>query len=129
MPLSVGLAVVVASSEAQCGQSAAYGPAGQTPIPAGLIPIYEQAGGLLSGQPEDSTELERYGDPGPGRWITVYANSQHTFVAIAGIEFDTSDAGNPATATPPGSGPRWRPDPTGNLADGLIYTVRHPPGL
>ncbi len=85
--------------------------------------------GLLSDQPEDSTQLESYGDPGPGQWITIYANSQHAFVAVAGIAFDTSNAGNPATSTPPGSGPRWRPNPTGNLADGLIYTVRHPPGL
>ncbi len=86
-------------------------------------------GGLLSEEPETSTQLESYGDPGPGQWITVYANATHTFVAIAGIEFDTSPSGNPAGWQPPGSGPRWRPDPTGNLHDGLAYVVRHPPGL
>jgi len=86
-------------------------------------------GGLLSDQPEGSTELESYGDPGPGQWITVYANPTHTFVAIAGVEFDTSASGNPPTWQPPGSGPRWRPNPTGNLHDGLVYAVRHPPGL
>ena len=29
--------------------------------------------------------LEAYGDPGPGRWITVYANSTHAFIVIAGL--------------------------------------------
>jgi 3D (Asp-Asp-Asp) domain-containing protein len=85
--------------------------------------------GLLDSNPEDSTELESFGDPGPGKWISVYANSGHVWVAIAGIAFDTSWAGNPSTWQPPGTGPRWRPDPTGNLADGLSYVVRHPPGL
>ena len=86
-------------------------------------------GGLLDANPEDSTERESYGDPGPGQWISVYANSGHTWMAIAGIAFDTSWSGNPSTWQPAGSGPRWRLDPTGNLADGLSYVVRHPPGL
>ncbi len=45
------------------------------------------------------------------------------------LESDTSRTGNPATWQPPGSGPRSRPNPTGNLQDGLIYIVRHLPGL
>jgi 3D (Asp-Asp-Asp) domain-containing protein len=85
--------------------------------------------GLLDANPEDSTQLESYGASGPGQWISVYANSGHTWMAIAGIALDTSWSGNPSTWQPPGTGPRWRPDPTGNLADGLSYVVRHPPGL
>jgi hypothetical protein len=78
---------------------------------------------------EDSGELESFGDPGPGKWITVYATSGHTWIDIAGIALDTSPSGNPSTWAPPGSGPRWRPNPTGNLADGWSYVVRHPNGL
>ena len=85
--------------------------------------------GLLDANPEDSTQLESYGDSGPGQWVSVYANSGHTWMAVAGIALDTSWSGNPSTWQPPGSGPRWRPNPTGNLADGLSYVVRHPPGL
>ena len=75
----------------------------------------------------DSTLLEGYGDPGPGRWITIYANSDHVWLAIAGLAFDTADFGGPDI--PAGTGPRWRQNPTGNLADGLSYVTSHPPGL
>jgi hypothetical protein len=46
------------------------------------------------------------GQVGAGQWITVYANSGHAFVEIAGIRLDTSAEGDrhPARA----SGPRWR---------------------
>ena len=67
-----------------------------------------------------------YGDPGPGKWITVYANTTHTWIVIGGRAFDTSHYG---PATPAGTGPRWLADATGNLGDGLSYVVRHPPGL
>ncbi len=83
--------------------------------------------GLHSVNADVSGSLESWGDPGPGRWITVYANSAHTWVVIAGLAFDTADYGGPNL--PGGSGPRWRQNPTGNLADGLSYVVRHPPGL
>ncbi|MFZ1996724.1 MAG: hypothetical protein WAU75_21600, partial [Solirubrobacteraceae bacterium] len=88
--------------------------------------VLYQAG--LHGQwPDVSGTLENYGDPGPGKWITVYANSAHTWIVIAGLAFDTADFGGPNL--PPGSGPRWRQNPTGNLTDGSAYVVRHPPGL
>jgi hypothetical protein len=83
--------------------------------------------GLHSSWPDVSGDLESWGRTGPGKWITVYANSGHTWVVVAGLAFDTADYGGPDI--PPGSGPRWRQDPTGNLADGLSYVVRHPPGL
>lgn len=28
--------------------------------------------------------------PGPGQWVTIYANSEHTFMTIAGVRFDDS---------------------------------------
>ncbi len=88
---------------------------------------YALHGGNLLSSPEDSTELESYGSPGPGKWITIYADAAHTWVVVAGIAFDTADFGGPNI--PAGTGPRWRSNPTGNLADGGDYIVRHPSGL
>ncbi len=84
-------------------------------------------GGNLITAPEDSTGLESYGSPGPGKWITIYADAGHAFMDVAGIAFDTADYGGPNI--PAGTGPRWRTNPTGNLADGGDYVVRHPSGL
>jgi hypothetical protein len=69
------------------------------------------------GRPRDSGELMSYGAPGPGRWVTIYANPGHAFMVIRGRRFDTTGRAQ--------SGSRWqRMDrSTGG------YTVRHPPGL
>jgi hypothetical protein len=74
-------------------------------------------GGGLIPRPLDSGELMHWGAPGPGRWITVYANPGHTFVEIAGLRFDTVGAEQ-------GTGPRW------HLATASTdgYVARHPPG-
>ena len=93
---------------------------------SGSVSYALHGAGLLSA-PEDSTELESYGSPGPGRWITIYADSGHTWIVVAGIAFDTADYGGPDI--PGGTGPRWRWNPTGNLQDGGSYVVRHPAGL
>ena len=105
------------SNPAACADfsSAAMSASDSEPLPGALVP-------------RSLTTLSA-ASQSPGKWISVYANSGHTWMAIAGIAFDTSWSGNPSTWQPPGSGPRWRPDPTGNLADGLSYVVRHPPGL
>jgi peptidoglycan hydrolase-like protein with peptidoglycan-binding domain len=93
---------------------------------SGSVSYALHGGGLLS-TPEDSTEFESYGEPGPGRWITIYADPSHAFLVVAGRAFDTADFGGPNL--PNGDGPRWRYDPLGNLADGGSYVVRHPAGL
>ena len=92
---------------------------------SGAVSYALHGAGLLSAPL--AVQFEGYGLPGAGRWITVYADSQHVFAAIAGLAFDTADFGGPDI--PAGSGPRWRYDPTGNLADGGDYVVRHPAGL
>jgi hypothetical protein len=103
---------------------------------AQLWPAYDCSGavsfvlfgaGLLGADALDSSELQHYGVPGPGRWISVYANPGHTWIVVAGIALDTSDYGGPSV--PAGSGPRWRTDALANLGDGESYVVRHPPGL
>ena len=78
---------------------------------------------------EVSGALESWGQPGPGKWITVYASGPHTWITVAGIAFDTSATGQTTAGIPAGSGPRWRPDPVGNLTDGYRYVQRHPTGL
>jgi peptidoglycan hydrolase-like protein with peptidoglycan-binding domain len=93
---------------------------------SGSVSFALHGGGLLS-SPEDSSGLMSYGAPGPGKWITIYSNPGHAFVVIAGIAFDTADYGGPNI--PAGTGPRWRSNPLGNLADGGGYVVRHPPGM
>jgi len=75
-------------------------------------------GGGLIPRPLTSGDLMRWGAPGPGRWITVYANAGHTFTEIAGLRFDTVGAEQ-------GTGPRWHL--TTSSTDGFV--ARHPPGL
>ena len=36
-----------------------------------------------------SGDFESYGDPGPGRWVTIYANAGHVWMEVAGWRFDT----------------------------------------
>ena len=93
---------------------------------SGSVSYVLHGAGLLSSS-EDSTGLESYGSPGPGHWVTIYSDPSHAFIVIAGIAFDTADYGGPNI--PAGTGPRWRSNPLGNLADGGHYVVRHPPGL
>jgi cell wall-associated NlpC family hydrolase len=75
-------------------------------------------GGGLIPEPLTSGSLEGWGEPGPGKWITVYANADHTFMEIAGLRWDTVGDAR-------GTGPRWHLEPT----DTAGFVVRHPPGL
>jgi peptidoglycan hydrolase-like protein with peptidoglycan-binding domain len=93
---------------------------------SGAVSYVLHAAGLLSSS-EDSSGLESYGAAGPGRWVTIYSDPGHAFIVIAGRAFDTANYGGPNI--PSGTGPRWRSNPLGNLADGGNYVVRHPPGL
>lgn len=93
---------------------------------SGSVSFALHGAGLLS-SPLDSTGFESYGDPGPGQWVTIYTDPGHAFLVVAGRAFDTADYGGPNI--PDGTGPRWRTDPLGNLADGGDYVARHPAGL
>lgn len=55
---------------------------------SGSVSFALHGGGLLS-EPLDSTQLESYGEKGPGKWITIWANGNHTFMEVAGVFFDT----------------------------------------
>jgi cell wall-associated NlpC family hydrolase len=83
---------------------------------SGAVSFALYGAGLLD-TPLTSGALESYGEPGPGRWITIYANATHTYVEIAGLRWDTvGDA--------EGTGPRWHPEPP--YPEGFV--VRHPTG-
>jgi hypothetical protein len=75
-------------------------------------------GGGLIPRPLTSGDLMRWGAPGPGKWITVYANAGHTFTEIAGLRFDT-------VGDEQGTGPRWHLAATSTAG----FVARHPPGL
>ncbi len=85
-------------------------------------------GGVLGASALDSTELASYGLPGPGRYVTIYANSAHAFAYVGGLRIDTVEA--PEYDTGPNSsksGSRWRVYPS--VPGWATWTVRHPAGL
>ena len=65
--------------------------------------------------PMDSGELMHYGRPGPGRFVTIYANAGHAFMVIDGRRFDTSGT----------RGTRWQTSARSTAG----YVARHPAGL
>lgn len=84
---------------------------------SGSVSYALAAGGLLNA-PLVSGDLAHWGEPGPGRWITIYANAGHTFMDVDGVWFDTAGRSGPYAS-------RWlvsQPSLEG-------YAVRHPPGL
>jgi peptidoglycan hydrolase-like protein with peptidoglycan-binding domain len=72
--------------------------------------------GLLR-TPLDSTGFMSYGLPGPGRHVTIYANSGHAYMVVDHRRFDTSAISE--------TGSRW----TSTHRSSAGYVVRHPPGL
>jgi peptidoglycan hydrolase CwlO-like protein len=83
---------------------------------SGSVSYVLAAAGLLS-SPMVSGDFETYGDPGPGQWVTIYANAGHVWMEVAGWRFDTV-----ALAY---GGTRWSRG--GGEFSGFV--VRHPPGL
>ena len=82
---------------------------------------YALIGARLLKTPLDSSSFMKWGEAGPGQWITVYTNPGHAFAVIAGLRLDTSAAGDPSG----GKGPRWRPV----LRSTRGFRARHPLGL
>jgi peptidoglycan hydrolase CwlO-like protein len=83
---------------------------------SGSVSYVLAAAGLLS-SPEVSGDFESYGDPGPGQWVTIYANAGHVWMEIAGWRFDTVALSE--------TGTRWSQG--GGEYGGFV--VRHPIGL
>jgi cell wall-associated NlpC family hydrolase len=84
---------------------------------SGSVSYALAAGGLL-GAPETSGELESWGVPGPGKYITVFANAGHTYMYVDGMLYDTAGRSGVYAS-------RWQVQPTDNAG----YVERHWPGL
>ncbi len=83
---------------------------------SGSISFTLAAAGMID-HPMTSGQLADWGEDGPGKWVTIYANAEHTFMFVAGLRFDTS--GRQIT------GSRWQTAPR-NLSG---FKVVHPKGL
>ena len=86
---------------------------------SGSISFVFDAAHLLNGSVV-SGDLEHWGDPGPGKWITVFADAGHTFMYVAGLRFDTVALAE--------TGSRWS-NRSADEPDLSTFTIRHPPGL
>jgi len=73
---------------------------------AGLLERSMASGGFMS-----------WAEPGPGQWVTVYANGGHMYMIVAGLRFDTSGRAR--------AGTRWQTE----LRSTSGYAIRHPRGL
>lgn len=78
---------------------------------------YALAAAGLVNAPMASGPFMSWGEPGPGKWITVYANAGHAYMYVAGWRFDTSALRS--------GGTRWTRAPRSNAG----FVARHPPGL
>ena len=83
---------------------------------SGSVSYVLHAAGLLS-VPEDSSALESYGAPGPGQYVTIYANAGHAWMTIDGRRYDTVSLAE--------DGSRWGTTP----GDPSGFIVRHPIGF
>src|SRR4051794_5599517 len=84
---------------------------------SGSVSYALAAGGLIA-RPETSGELESWGVPGPGRYITVLANAGHTYMYVDGIMFNTAGRSGVYAS-------RWQVAGVNNAG----FVVRHWPGL
>jgi hypothetical protein len=83
---------------------------------SGSVSFALAAAGLLKG-PLDSTSFMSWGKPGPGKWVTIFANGGHAWMMVAGLRFDTSGLRV--------DGSRW----TAQTRSTAGFVLRHPPGL
>jgi cell wall-associated NlpC family hydrolase len=83
---------------------------------SGSVSYALHGAGLLD-SPLVSGDFARWGETGPGRWMTIYANADHVYMVVAGMRFDTSARSR--------SGSRWTMEQ--RPSDG--FAVTHPKGL
>ena len=83
---------------------------------SGSVSYALHGGGLLSSA-LTSSGFMRWGAPGKGRRITIYASPSHVYMVIDGRRFDTTGRDE--------SGSRWQASQRSSAG----YVVRHPPGL
>jgi hypothetical protein len=132
-------AMVIAGNELQ---ELPYGPAGH-PDPLGAVSedcsstvnyvLYRAGVRPLAEIVRENPLAQDYvgwGQPGPGRWVTIYATtapSDHVFIVIAGLRLDTSHNGTDVGPNRDQDGPRWRI--LDHIPTWARWSVRHPLGL
>ena len=79
---------------------------------------YALHGAKLLESPLVSGSFMTWGEAGPGKWITIYANKEHVYMVVAGLRWDTGGD------LPGETGPRWHAEPP--YPKGFV--VRHPVG-
>ena len=84
---------------------------------SGTVSYVLNKAGLMKGT-NTSRGFTTYGEPGPGKWITIYARDGHAFITIAGLRLDTGGGKND-------TGPRWKPSSRRTSS----FVLRHPPGF
>jgi hypothetical protein len=83
---------------------------------SGSVSYALHGGGLLDAS-MPSGGFTSWGEAGPGKWITIYANGGHMYMTVAGLRFDTSGRSK--------TGSRWQR----NARSSSGFTVRHPEGF
>ena len=67
----------------------------------------------------DSKGFMKWGEPGAGKWVTIYASKEHAYMVVAGLRFDTSYITDGDK-----SGPGWSEYQRPSKG----FRVRHPAG-
>jgi len=80
---------------------------------------YALYGGRFLRYPLPSGAFVKWGQDGPGRWITVYAHGGHMYLVVAGLRLDTGMRDDPST-----TGPGW----SKRLRRSDAFVARHPRG-
>ncbi|HET9093999.1 MAG TPA: hypothetical protein VFN36_02840 [Solirubrobacteraceae bacterium] len=124
------IAAMIAAGNQIAGRPYVYGGGHGLPLNV-LAPAYDcsssvahllYGGGLLpAGGDMTSGEFAAWGAPGPGRWITLYANATHVYMYVAGLRWDTWNAAGAADGS---TGIGWHP----LVRSDLGFVARHPPG-
>ena len=83
---------------------------------SGSVSYALHGAGLLSSA-LTSSGFMRWGAPGPGRHVTIYASPGHVYMVVNGRRFDTTGRSE--------TGSRWQSKQRSSAG----YVVRHPPGL
>jgi hypothetical protein len=113
---------------------------GESPTPAdgpfdcsSAVSHLLQVGGF--GNPTMATpELARWGEPGPGRWVSIfvkpYGGEAHTFIRFSAEVTPASERyWGTSGFVEPGHGPGFIPESTFDAGYLSGFVMRHPPGL
>jgi hypothetical protein len=90
--------------------------------PTGPVDCSSTVSAVLGIDTRVSGAFETYGEAGPGKYVTIYANPEHVLMEINGHFFGTSGAN-------PGGGAGWIPRQHIDATYLSRFVARHPPGM